>query len=130
MTQLNPLRSRDPDLNKLHLTYEVFRNFEPLAIGIGGQAGLAVMAAETGMTPERVKAALGSHVTTYQYRFNMREGKARVGLDGQPHGEPVTKEQSNFAHACLKKRKERLNKAKLGKSGRPILKLNMSGASR
>ena len=100
MTQ--PLRSRDPDLNKLHETNEVFRKFEPLAIGIGGKAGLTVMSLETGMTTKQIKVALGQHVNSYQYRSNLQAGKARVGLDGKPYGEPVTKEQADNAQDRLR----------------------------
>src|SRR5271166_5631245 len=51
----------------------------PLAIGIRE----ALLAVDTGMTPDELKAALAQNCGTYGYLRRMREGQARIGLDGQ-----------------------------------------------
>jgi|SRR5271166_424761 len=54
----------------------------PLAIGIRE----ALLAVDTGMTPDELKAALAQYCGTYGYLRRMREGHARIGLDGQRVG--------------------------------------------
>ncbi|MBK7767982.1 MAG: ProQ/FinO family protein [Sulfuritalea sp.] len=90
---------RDPVFAELAATYAVFRDAQPLAIGIHK----SVMAAHPGLDKDAVRKALQRHTASTRYLKAVAAGGARFGLDGQPSGE-VTPEQKKLAADGLRER--------------------------
>lgn len=95
----NTTPPRDPVLAELGATYPVFRDAQPLAIGIHK----LVMAAHPGFDKDAVRKALQRHTASTRYLKAVAAGGARFGLDGQPSGE-VTPEQKKLAADGLRER--------------------------
>lgn len=90
---------RDTVFAELAATYAVFRDAQPLAIGIHK----SVMAAHPGLDKDAVRKALQRHTASTRYLKAVAAGGARFGLDGQPSGE-VTPEQKKLAADGLRER--------------------------
>ena len=90
---------RDPVLAELAATYPVFRDAQPLAIGIHK----SVMAAHPGLDKDAVRKGLQRHTASTRYLKAVAAGGARYGLDGAPSGE-VTPEQKKLAADGLRER--------------------------
>ena len=89
---------RDPVLAEL-AAYAVFRDAQPLAIGIHK----LVMAAHPGLDKDAVRKALQRHTASTRYLKAVAAGGARFGLAGQPAGE-VTPQQQKLAADGLRER--------------------------
>ncbi len=90
---------RDPVFAELVAAYPVFRDAQPLAIGIHK----SVMAAHPDLHKDAVRKALQRHTASTRYLKAVAAGGARFGLDGQPSGE-VTPEQKKLAADGLRER--------------------------
>lgn len=90
---------RDPVFAELAATYAVFRDAQPLAIGIHK----SVMAAHPGLDKDAVRKALQRHTASTRYLKAVAAGGARYGLDGAASGE-VTPEQKKLAADSLRER--------------------------
>ena len=90
---------RDPVFAELAATYAVFRDAQPLAIGIHK----SVMAAHPGLDKDAVRKALQRHTASTRYLKAVAAGGARYGLDGAASGE-VTPEQKKLAADGLRER--------------------------
>ena len=90
---------RDPVFAELAATYTVFRDAQPLAIGIHK----SVMAAHPGLDKDAVRKALQRHTASTRYLKAVAAGGARYGLDGAASGE-VTPEQKKLAADSLRER--------------------------
>ena len=90
---------RDPVFAELAATYTVFRDAQPLAIGIHK----SVMAAHPGLDKDAVRKALQLHTASTRYLKAVAAGGARYGLDGAASGE-VTPEQKKLAADSLRER--------------------------
>jgi ProP effector len=90
---------RDSVFAELAAAYPVFRDAQPLAIGIHK----SVMAAHPGLDKDAVRKALQRHTASTRYLKAVAAGGARFGLDGQPSGE-VTPEQQKLAGDGLRER--------------------------
>ena len=90
---------RDPVFAELAATYTVFRDAQPLAIGIHK----SVMAAHPGLDKDAVRKALQRHTASTRYLKAVAAGGARYGLDGAASGE-VTPEQKKLAADGLRER--------------------------
>ena len=90
---------RDPVFAELAATYAVFRDAQPLAIGIHK----SVMAAHPGLDKDAVRKALQRHTASTRYLTAVAAGGARYGLDGAASGE-VTPEQKKLAADGLRER--------------------------
>lgn len=88
------------DVTKLlNERYAVFRDAQPLAIGIHK----AVMKALPEVDGGRVRAALRRHVGSTRYLKAVANGDDRFDLDGQPAGK-ITDEQKKQAVDALRER--------------------------
>lgn len=88
------------DVTKLlNQRYTVFRDSQPLAIGIHK----AVMKALPEVEGAKVRAALRRHVGSTRYLKAVANGDDRFDLDGQPAGK-ITEEQKQQAVEALRER--------------------------
>ena len=95
----NSLHTRDPVLSQLIAAYPVFRDAQPLAIGIHK----AILAAHSEIAKEALRITLKRHVSSTKYLKSVSAGGARFGLDGLPAGE-ITPEQQELATQTIKDR--------------------------
>jgi ProP effector len=92
-------QSRDPVLAQLIAAYPVFRNAQPLAIGIHK----AIVAAHPEIAKGALRMTLKRHTASTKYLKSVASGGARFGLDGLPAGE-ITPEQQAQANQAIKDR--------------------------
>jgi ProP effector len=97
-----PIR-RNAMLEQLQAEFAVFRDFQPLAIGIHKQ----LMERMPDLDKNKVRTAMHSHTASTRYLKALTAGAPRFDLDGQPVGE-VTAEQQTVAVQTLR---DRLKKA-------------------
>lgn len=90
---------RDSVFAELAAAYTVFRDAQPLAIGIHK----SVMAVHPDFDKDALRKALQRHTASTRYLKAVAAGGARFGLDGQPSGE-VTPEQQKLAGDGLRER--------------------------
>jgi ProP effector len=90
---------RDPVLAQLAAAYAVFRDTQPLAIGIHK----AIIVAHHELDKEDLRRALKLHTCSTRYLKSVSAGGARFGLDGQPAGD-ITPEQQARATQAIKDR--------------------------
>ena len=90
---------RDPLLAQLIATYTVFRDAEPLAIGIHK----AILASHPEIDKGALRKTLQRHMASTKYLKSVAAGGARFGLDQLPAGD-VTPEQQGHANQALKDR--------------------------
>lgn len=95
----NSPTSRDPVLARLMAAYPVFRDAQPLAIGIDK----AIMAVHPEIDKDALRRALNRHTASTKYLKSVASGGARFGLDGQPAGD-ITPEQQAHANQTIKDR--------------------------
>lgn len=93
------LQPRDPILAQLIAAYSVFRDAQPLAIGIHK----AIMAAHPEIDKGALRMMLKRHTASTKYLKSVASGSARFGLDGLPVGE-ITPEQQAQATQAIKDR--------------------------
>lgn len=86
-------------LKELQEKFPVFRDCQPLAIGIDKQ----LMARLPGLERKPLRIALGIHTHSLRYLKASEKAAARVDLDGQPAGE-ITPEQRLHASEQVKER--------------------------
>lgn len=91
--------SRDSVLAKLIAAYPIFRDAQPLAIGIHK----AIMAAHQEIDKGALRTTLQRHTASTKYLKSVSAGGARYGLDGQPAGD-ITPEQQAQATQAIKDR--------------------------
>lgn len=91
--------SHDPVLAQLIAAYSVFRDAQPLAIGIHK----AIMAAHPEIDIGALRIVLKRHTSSTKYLKSVASGRARYGLDGLPAGE-ITWEQQAQASQTIKGR--------------------------
>ena len=91
----NSSQSRDSVFAQLISAYPVFRDAQPLAIGIHK----AIMAAHPEIDKGALRATLQRHTASTKYLKSVSSGGARFGLDGQPAGDisPVQQMQATQA---------------------------------
>lgn len=97
-----PIR-RNALLERLQAEFSVFRDHQPLAIGIHKQ----LLERMPDLDKNKVRVAMHSHTASTRYLKALTEGAPRFDLDGQPAGE-VTAEQQEVAVQTLR---DRLKKA-------------------
>lgn len=90
---------RDPVLARLVATYPIFRDLQPLAIGIHK----AIIAALPDIDRKALRQTLQRHTTSTAYLKVIAKGGSRFGLDGLPSGH-ITPEQQKQANQELKDR--------------------------
>lgn len=90
---------RDPVLAHLVATYPLFRDVQPLAIGIHK----AIIAAHPDIDKTALRRSLQRHTASTRYLKAIAAGGRRFGLDGVPTGE-ITPEQQKQANQDLKHR--------------------------
>jgi ProP effector len=90
---------RDSVLAQLIGAYSIFRDAQPLAIGIHK----AIMAAHPEIGKAALRKTLQRHTASTKYLKAVAAGGIRFGLDGLPHGD-VTAEQQKQANENLKDR--------------------------
>jgi ProP effector len=95
----NSPQSRDPVLAQLIAAYPVFRDAQPLAIGVHK----AIMAAYPDIDKGALRMTLKRHTASTKYLKSVASGGARFGLDGLPVGE-ITAEQQAQATQAIKDR--------------------------
>ena len=86
-------------LKDLHERFEVFRNHNPLAIGIDRQ----VLAVLPEIEKKALRLAMRSHTISTRYLKEMEKGTLRLNLDATPAGE-VTDENRTHATELLRER--------------------------
>jgi ProP effector len=91
--------SRDPVLARLVAAYPVFRDVQPLAIGIHK----AIVAAIPDIDRMALRRALQRHTASTAYLKAIAAGGSRFGLDGSPNGD-ISAEQQKLANQDLKDR--------------------------
>lgn len=91
--------SRDPVLARLVATYPVFRDIQPLAIGIHK----AIIAAHPDIDKAALRRTLQRHTASTRYLKAVAAGGSRFGLDGVSTGD-ITLEQQKQANQDLKDR--------------------------
>ena len=95
----NSSQSRDSVFAQLISAYPVFRDAQPLAIGIHK----AIMAAHPEIDKGALRTTLQRHTASTKYLKSVASGGARYGLDGQPAGD-ITPEQQARANQAIKDR--------------------------
>jgi ProP effector len=90
---------RDPVLARLAATYPVFRDIQPLAIGIHK----AILAAYPDIDKVALRQSLQRHTASTRYLKAVAAGGSRFGLNGEPTGD-ITPEQLKKANQDLKDR--------------------------
>ena len=90
---------RDPVLARLVATYPVFRDIQPLAVGIHK----AIIAAHSAIDKAALRRTLQRHTASTRYLKVVAAGGSRFGLDGVPTGD-ITPEQQKQANQDLKDR--------------------------
>lgn len=90
---------RDPVLASLVATYPVFRDIQPLAIGIHK----AILAAYPDIDKAALRRTLQRHTASTKYLKAVAAGGSRFGLDGEATGD-ITPEQLTQANQDLKDR--------------------------
>src|SRR5574343_403084 len=86
-------------LKDLQTRFDVFRNFNPLAIGMDKQ----VFAQMPEVSKKSLRLAMRSHTISTRYLKEMEKGTVRLNLDGTPAGE-VTDENRQHASEQLRER--------------------------
>ena len=94
---------RDPVLARLVATYPVFRDIQPLAIGIHK----AIFAVHPDIDKAALRRTLQRHTASTRYLKAVAAGGSRFGLDGVPTGD-ITPEQQKQANQDLKDRFRKL----------------------
>ena len=90
---------RDPVLARLVAIYPVFRDIQPLAVGIHK----AIIAAHPDIDKAALRRTLQRHTASTRYLKVVAAGGSRFGLDGVPTGD-ITPEQQKQANQDLKDR--------------------------
>lgn len=86
-------------LKALQEKFQVFREFQPLAIGIDKQ----LLAQDASVNRKALRLALGMHTNSYRYLKSMEKATQRFNLDGSPGGE-VPDEHRKHASEILRER--------------------------
>ena len=86
-------------LKVLQEKFQVFREYQPLAIGIDKQ----LLAQESSIDRKTLRLALGMHTNSYRYLKSMEKAAQRFDLDGKPAGE-VPAEHRQHAADILRER--------------------------
>ena len=109
MTAADPkrLKQSSPLLETLMATFTVFRDFQPLAIGI--HKAIKARLPDTGEGALRL--ALKRHTGSTKYLKSLANGNQRFDLDGSPAGE-ITDTQRQQALQTLKERFRKLAELK------------------
>lgn len=99
--ELSPETPIDPRtlLKELQASFDVFRNFSPLAIGIDKQ----VLAQMPDVNKKALRLAMRSHTISTRYLKEMSKASQRLNLDGTPAGD-VTDENRQHAGDLLRER--------------------------
>lgn len=97
-SETKPTR-RNPLLETLSTNYAVFRDCQPLALGIHKTVKERMPEVEAAA----LRAAMKIHTASTRYLKALVVGKERFDLDGQPAGE-VTEEQREVASTALRER--------------------------
>lgn len=90
---------RDAVLARLIASYPVFRDCQPLAIGVHK----LIMAAHANIDKGALRQAMQHHTASTRYLKAVAAGGSRFGLDGAPAGE-ITAEQRKQAEQDLRDR--------------------------
>lgn len=86
-------------LKTLQENFQVFRDFQPLAIGIDKQ----LHAADASLNRKALRLALGMHTNSYRYLKSMEKATQRFNLDGTASAE-VLEEHRKHAADILRER--------------------------
>ncbi len=86
-------------LKTLYETFQVFREFQPLSIGIDKQ----LLAHDPALNRKALRLALGMHTHSYRYMKAMEKAVQRFNLDGSPGGE-IPEEHRKHAAEVLRER--------------------------
>jgi ProP effector len=102
-TETQPKQSPRGLLKQLQEKYAVFRDFQPLAIGIDKQ----VINVLPDVERKVLRIALGIHTASTPYLKQLASASARYGLDGSPDGE-VSDEHRSYAKNVLAERRKKV----------------------
>ena len=94
-----PPRPRNAVLDSLAVSFPVFRDCLPLAIGIHK----AIVARLPEIDPQQLRAAMRMHTASTRYLKALAQASSRFDLDGEAAGE-VTAEQRQQALTTLRER--------------------------
>jgi len=95
----NPVQNARTLVKTLQETYAVFRDCQPLAIGIDKQ----LLTRQPELDRKTMRIALGLHTNSSRYLKSMAKATHRFDLDGNP-GEAVTDAHRSHATEVLKER--------------------------
>lgn len=98
-TEQKPPRSRNPVLDTLSTTFPVFRDCQPLAVGIHK----AIKDRLPDLNMQQLRSAMRIHTASTRYLKALSQADTRCDLDGAPAGE-VTAEQRQQALDTLRER--------------------------
>ena len=99
ITTDNPVQNARALVKTLQEKYAVFRDCQPLVIGIDKQ----LLAREPDVNRKTMRIALGLHTNSSRYLKSMEKATQRLDLDGQSVAE-VTEEHRSHAAETLRER--------------------------
>ncbi|HTN65942.1 MAG TPA: ProQ/FINO family protein [Burkholderiaceae bacterium] len=89
-------------LKELQEKFDVFRDVQPLAIGIDKQ----LLASQPELPRKVLRIALRMHTNSLRYLKTMEKAAVRLNLDGTP-ADPVTEDHRNHASETLRERAQK-----------------------
>lgn len=98
-TTTNPTQDARALLKHLQETFSVFRDYQPLAIGIDKQ----VLAKQAETNRKLLRIALGMHTNSLRYLKSMEKATHRVDIDGNVVAD-VSEEHRKHASETLRER--------------------------
>ncbi len=119
-TPARPVR-RNALLETLMKDYPVFRDYQPLVLGIHKH----LRERQPELAADAVRAALRAHTASTKYLKALAQASQRFDLDGQVAGE-VTQEQRDHATTTLKDRFKQAAERKKAAEAEEKLQANMA----
>jgi ProP effector len=101
-TQPSPAQTAQALIKELQARFSVFRDYQPLAIGIDKQ----IRAAMPEIEKKTLRTALGIHANSLRYLKAMETATERFDLEGNSAGE-VTEEHRQHASETLRERSKK-----------------------
>lgn len=98
-------------LKSLQENHQVFREFQPLAIGIDKQ----LLAHDGSLNRKALRLALGMHTNSYRYLKSMEKAAQRFNLDGSPGGEVPAEHRKHAADILRERFKKEADRRKAQK---------------
>lgn len=107
MSEAKPLHPRNAVLDTLISSFSVFRDCQPLAIGIHK----IIKQQRPDIDSQQLRMAMRTHTASTRYLKALSQSDTRLGLDGSPAGE-ITAEQRQQAKDTLRERFKKIAERK------------------